>query len=224
MEGGYDLLPLSEIDSGKELIACCLVHGRRNFVKIVESFPEDCRHVIRSIGAVYHYDQQAKTQGFSPEARLAFHQENSKPVMDDLKAWLDKQLEDKKTEPNSALGKAIQYLRNHWEPLTLFLRVADAPLDNNIAERALKRVVLHRKNSLFFRTIEGARTGDIYMSLIQTCQLNDVNPFDYLTELLRNWESLTLKPGDWMPWTFLATIERQFEPPADLSPRVDQPP
>ena len=196
----------SEIDSANELIACCLTHGRRNFVKIIDSFPADCRHVIRTIANVYHYDSLSKERGDSPEERLAFHRENSQPIMDELKAWLDSQIVDKKVEPNSQLGKAIQYMRNHWEPLTLFLRVPDAPLDSNTVERALKRVVLHRKNSLFYRSAKGAKTGDIYMSLIQTCQLNGVNPFDYLTALQRNSVAVEADPGDWMPWTFVVTL------------------
>lgn len=197
----------SEIGSVSDLIACCMAHGRRNFVKIVESFPQDCRHVINAIATVYHHDSLSKDLGHSPEERLAYHQENSKSIMDDLEIWLDEQINGKKVEPNSSLGKAIQYLRNHWQPLTLFLRVPGAPLDNNMVERALKKVVLHRKNSLFYRSAKGARTGDIYMSLIQTCQLNDVNPFDYLTALQRNSEALKAAPGEWMPWTFQATLE-----------------
>ena len=198
----------SRIATAEELIALCLAHGRRNFVKIVDSFPEECRHVIRTIATVYHHDSLSQQAGHSHEERLAFHQEKSQPIMDDLKIWLDQQINDQKTESNSSLGKAIQYLRNHWQPLTLFLRVAGAPLDNNFAERVLKRVVLHRKNSLFYLTAEGAKTGDIYMSLIQTCQMNDVNSFEYLTALQRNFEAVKAAPGDWMPWTFQDTIDR----------------
>src|SRR5262245_53473514 len=69
----------------------------------------------------------------------------------------------------------------HWEKLTLFLRQAGAPLDNNVCERALKQAILHRKNALFYKTQKGAHVGDLLMSLIYTCQLHEVNPFDYLT-------------------------------------------
>jgi transposase len=168
----------SEIETGQQLIACCLAHGRRNFIKIIDSFPEDCRHVILTMGTAYYHDKLSRERGDNDEERLAFHQAETKPVMDSLKTWLDERMDEKKVEANSTLGKAIEYLRKHWEHLTLFLRVAAAPLDNNYAERALKKVVLHRKNSLFYRNAVGAKVGDIYMSLIQTCQLNDVNPFD----------------------------------------------
>lgn len=192
--------------SSEELIALCLAHGRRNFVKIVDSFPEECRVVIRAIASVYHHDALSQREKHTPEERLAFHNEMSRPIMDDLKKWLDEQITEKKTEPNSSLGKAIQYMRNHWGPLTLFLQVAGAPLDSNAVERILKKVVLHRKNSLFYRTAKGAKVGDVYMTLIVTCQLNKVNPHEYLTALQRNHEGVKAAPGDWMPWTFKDTL------------------
>jgi hypothetical protein len=86
--------------------------------------------------------------------------------------------------------------------LTLFLRQAGAPLDNNIVERALKKAILHRKNALFYKTMNGARVGDLFMSLIHTCELNRVNPFDYLTELLRHPAEVAVHPADWMPWNY----------------------
>jgi transposase len=84
----------------------------------------------------------------------------------------------------------------------LFLREAGAPLDNNIVERSLKRVVLHRKNALFYRTLNGAAVGDLFMSLIHTCQLCEVNSFEYLIELQRHAGELAANPADWMPWNY----------------------
>ena len=74
---------------------------------------------------------------------------------------------------NSPLGKALNYLTKHWSELTLFLRKSGAPIDNNLCERVLKRAILHRKGSLFYKTVRGAQVGDIYMSLIHTCRLAD---------------------------------------------------
>ena len=78
---------------------------------------------------------------------------------------------------------------------------------NNLVERALKKAILHRKNSLFYKTLNGADVGDLYMSLIHTCELNDVNPFDYLTELQRHTEELIARPVDWMPWNYRSALE-----------------
>lgn len=207
------------VDDEKEILANCLTHGRRNFVKIIDSFPTDCHHVISAIGTVYHHDALSKTAGHNDEERLAYHQEHSGPVMADLKVWLDERIVEKKAEPNSALGKAIAYMRSHWTALTLFLRLAGAPLDSNIVERVLKNVVLHRKNSLFYRTASGAKTGDTYMTLIQTCQRNGINPWNYLTELQRNHEAVKATPADWVPWKYQATLEALRElPPAEAKP------
>ena len=115
---------------------------------VAENFPNECRYVLELLGQVYLHDAEARERGLTPEERLRSHQERSRPVMDKLHAWLEAQLAERRTEPNSGLGQAIGYLLRHWKPLTLFLRQAGAPLDNNIVERALKRAVLHRKNAL----------------------------------------------------------------------------
>jgi len=85
-------------------------------------------------------------------------------------------------------------------------------LDNNVAERALKRAILHRKNALFYRTLHGAQVGDLFMSLIHTCQLCGVNSFDYLVELQRHARELAACPRGWMPWNYRETLARSVLP------------
>ena len=116
------------------LLANCLAHGRRQVVEVVENFPEECRYMLETLGGVYHYDGRAREQKLSPEERLRFHQEHSGPLMNGLHEWMEAQLAEHMTEPNSGLGKATSYLLNHWPKLTLFLRQAGAPLDNNIVD------------------------------------------------------------------------------------------
>jgi hypothetical protein len=198
----------------KILSAYCLAHGRRQFAEIAPSFPEECRYVLELLREVYHNDVLAEERRLSEEERLRFHQDNSGPVMEQLKTWLEAQLAEHKTEPNSGLGKAIAYLLRHWTKLTLFLREAGAPIDNNIVERALKIAILNRKNALFYKTLRGARVGDMFMSLIHTCELNDANPFDYLTELQRHAEELKRNPSEWMPWNYRETLARLARPAA----------
>jgi hypothetical protein len=179
-------------------------------VEIVDNFPAECRHVLQAFQEIYRHDALARQENLSPAARLAFHQEKSRPVMDDLHAWLKRQYAERLVEPNSGLGAAINYLLKHWERLTLFLREAGAPLDNNICERALKKAILHRKNALFYKTQHGADVGDMYMSLIHTCELNGANPFDYLTQLQQHAAKVAAAPGNWLPWNYRANLE----PPA----------
>jgi transposase len=144
----------------------------------------------------------------SPEERLRFHQDNSAPLMADLDRWLVDQIEGLKVEPNSGLGEAIEYAIEYWEKLTRFLHVPGAPLDNSIVERALKKSILRRKNSLFFKTQNGARVGDTFTSLIYTCQLAGVDPFHYLTEIQKHAAALAANPRDWMPWNYRDTLAR----------------
>jgi len=188
------------------ILANCLAHGRRQFVDVAEQFPEECRRVLESLGVVYHNDALAREQHLSREQRLLFHQLRSGPIMKELHAWLVRQLDERRVEPNSGLGKAMTYLLRHWEKLTLFLRVAGAPLDNNICERALKKAIRHRRNSLFYKTHRGAHVGDVFMSLIHTCELGKANPFDYLTQLNRHAAAAGLNPQNWMPWNYRETL------------------
>lgn len=197
----------------EHLLANCLAHGRRHFVDLIESSPAECRHVVETIGKVYANDAEAKEQGLSAEERLQSHQTRSGPLMNELREWMITRLAEQKTEPNSRLGRAMKYLLNHWEALTLFLRQAGAPLDNNIAERMLKKAVLHRKNALFYRTQKGASQGDLYMSIIHTCELNGVNAFEYMNEAQRHSADVAANPKAWMPWSYTVTLAARTQPP-----------
>ncbi len=185
----------------------CNCHARRKYVEVANSFPDEVAFVLKKYRAVYKNDDVTKKQKMSDEERLAYHQEHSAPIMKDLKKWLNAQLDDRKVEPNSLLGGAINYTLKHWGELTQFLKLPGAPLDNNICERALKRAILHRKNALFYRTKNGAYIGDLFMSLIHTTELNDENPFDYLVALLENYRAVAMAPGLWMPWNFRQALE-----------------
>jgi len=188
------------------ILGNCLGHGRRKFVDVVESFPRECRYVLETLRDVYRHDATARAAGMSPQERLRYHQGRSGPLMEGLRAWMEEQFAQKKVEPESSLGGAICYMQKRWARLTLFLREPGAPLDNNIAERALKKAILHRKNALFFKTENGARVGDVFMSLIHTAELNGVNPFEYLTELLTHARHVRDHADLWMPWNFRQTV------------------
>jgi hypothetical protein len=190
----------------KTIVANCLAHARRDFVDLIDRFPAECEYVIRAFEVIYGNDKAAVEQKMSAAERLAHHQAHSQPTMNELHAWLVEQIDGKRVEPNSALGEAINYMRNRWEQLTLFLRQAGAPLDNNLCERALKKCILHRKNSLFYKTQTGAMTGDLYMSLIYTCELNHVSAFDYLNALQLHSGEMAEYPDRWMPWNYTPSL------------------
>lgn len=188
--------------SGEEerIEAKCLAHARRKFVEIEANFPSECGVVLDAIAEVYR--AEAETDGMNAEARLRHHQTKSTPVMNELKNWIGKQFAERLVEPNSALGQALRYVLKHWEGLTRFLTVANAPLDNNQAERALKRAVLLRKNALFYNNEHGASVGAILLSLIETCRLNGVSAWAYLLWLMRHQAEARAHPGASLPWNY----------------------
>lgn len=204
-----DALSRNTSSAFKTLVANCIAHSRRKYVEVAAEFPEECRHVLETLGAVYANDALARERGLSAEDRLRFHQAESGPLMEGLDQWLRQQLDERKVEPNSGLGQAIAYMRKHWPKLTLFLQQPGAPLDNNLCERTLKKAILHRKNSLFYRTENGARVGDVFMSLIHTAELCSVAPFEYLVALLKHHLDVASAPADWMPWNYAATLARR---------------
>jgi hypothetical protein len=197
------------------IVGHCLAHARRRFVAVTPAFPDECRYVLETLGAVYHVDAEARAHHLTPERRLQRHQEQSAPLMAALRTWCVTQLEEGRVEPNSGLGQAITYCLKHWERLTLFFRVAGAPLDTNIVERALKKAILHRRNALFFKTARGAQVGDLYMSLIQTADLAGVNAVDYLTALQQHAGELATRPAAWMPWNYHEALARCTPPHAE---------
>jgi hypothetical protein len=205
----------NEPEGVETFLANCLAHGRRKFVAVAGSFPQECRHLLESLGKVYKNEDTTRKQEMSPQERLEYHQAESAEIMADLKRWMEEQLAQRKVEPNSSLGGAFSYMLKRWEKLTLFLRKADAPLDNNICEQALKKSILHRKNSLFYKTLNGARVGDVFMSLIHTAERAGANPFDYLTELQKNAEAVRSTPREWMPWNYRETLAVRENPTDD---------
>jgi hypothetical protein len=198
-----DALPCNEVADESLLIRChCLAHGRRKFRDLEEVFPHECQVVLEVLRQVFDHDEQARQDQLSPEARLAYHQGQSQPLMDALKGWLDKQIDDHLVEPNSALGKAIGYMRTHWTTLTRFLSLPGAPMDNNLAERVLKRFIRQRKNSLFYKSPHSAYIASVLTSLIATCLYAGVNAVEYLVALQEHRREVFADPAAWLPWAY----------------------
>jgi transposase len=184
----------------KVVDAGCWAHVRTHFVEIQDQFPNECKHVLDEIRAIYRVDREAR--GKSPDERLNLHQQKSEPVIDRLVAWMRDRLEQRLTEPNSSLGYAFKYVLGHLTVLTTFLRVAGVAIDNNPAERGLRRAALVRRNSLFYRNEVGAWVGDVLASIGQTCTLHQVNPIDYLAEVVSHAAEVRKDPAAWLPWTY----------------------
>jgi hypothetical protein len=201
-----DALASNAVADESRLIRChCLAHGRRKFSDLAEVFPHECQVVLKVIGQVFEHDAQARQEQLSPSERLAYHQRLSGPLMEGLHTWLHQQLTERLVEPNSSLGKAMMYMQGHWETLTRFLSVPGAPLDNNLAERALKLFIRQRKNSLFFQSKHSAYIASILTSLIATCLYAGVNAVEYLVALQEHRSEVWADPAAWLPWSYASS-------------------
>jgi transposase len=189
-------------DEGAILRSHCLAHGRRKFTEIEDVFPAECQRVIDDLNTVFKHEATTREQRLTAAERLAYHQSYSGPIMGKLKAWLESQLHERWVEPNSSLGKAFQYLLNHWHPLTQFLRVPGAPLDNNTVERALKLMIRQRRNSLFYASTHSAYVASILTSVIATCARAGINALAYLVALQEHRSEVFRNPSAWLPWNY----------------------
>lgn len=201
-----DALSSNAVADESMLIRChCLAHGRRKFSDLEDVFPHECKVVLDVISQVFDHDEQARKDGLSPEARLVYHQAYSQPLMEELKGWLAKQVDDRLVEPNSSLGKAITYMQTRWETLTRFLSTPGAPLDNNLAERVLKLFIRQRKNSLFYQNEHSASIASVLTSLIATCIYAGVNAVEYLVALQAHRREVFSDPAAWLPWGYTSS-------------------
>jgi transposase len=201
-----DALSSNEVADASRLIRChCLAHGRRKCSDLEDVFPHACQVVLDGLRQVFDHDEQARQDQLSPEARLAYHQAQSQPLMDARKQWLDTQIDDHLVEPNSALGKAISSMRTPWKTLTRFLSVQGAPIDNNLAERVLKLFIRQRKNSLFYQSPHSAYIASVLTSLIATCIYGGVNAGEYLVALQEHRREGCADPAAWLPWVYAAS-------------------
>lgn len=184
-----------------------MVHARRQFYELPNGYDDLADKVIGLIGAIY--DHEAHSKGYSPEKRLAYHEEKSTPVMEELKAYLEEQ--KLAFEPNSVPGKAIDYILSRWTQLSQFLRQAHAPLDTNIVERALKLVIQVRKSSMFYKTLSSAAFASYVQSALYSAAQNEINPCDYMCALIENEQAVIENPDAWLPWRYQETLKRSLE-------------
>jgi len=197
-----DALSRNEADEDGLIRCHCLAHGRRQFSDLEDVFPTECQVVIEVLKQVFDHEDEARDRQLSPADRLTYHQAYSQPLMDDLKHWLQKQVDDRLVEPNSSLGKAMAYMQTHWETLTRFLSIPGAPLENNVVERALKLFIRQRKNSLFYRTEHSAYIASVLTSVIATCLYAGANALEYLVALQEHRTAVFTDPAAWLPWTY----------------------
>jgi hypothetical protein len=201
-----DALPANQPGELKTKPGNCFDHFRRNFYDLYENWTEKCEFILTHIREIYKIDAKSKKKQLSQAERLKLHQDQSQIHVDEIHQWMKSQIDEKKVEPNSNLGKAIRYGLKHWEKLTAFMRIEGMPLSNIALERLIKRIVLHRKNSLFYKTEKGAYVGDVLMSVIQTAHKAKVNVLNYLVALIKNEKDVKEQPEKWLPWNYIQRL------------------
>lgn len=192
--------------TGHEFDKClCNAHGRRGFVELIEQSPDEVVYALELYQHAWVNEVHCVDTALSPEQRTDYHKAHSLPHLQTLLAWCHEQLDSDVVEPNSNLGKAMQYFIRHFDGLSAFCNVLGAPVDNNEIERLIKLIVRARKNSLFFKTAVGADISDIITSILAICNENEVNAFHYLNAVQRNQAAVKASPEKWYPWNYPAT-------------------
>src|SRR5207244_3700608 len=136
-----------------------------------------------------------------PEARLAYHQAQRRPLLDGLKRWLSQPSDEQLVEPHSSLGKALGYRPNHWATLTRLIAIPGAPRDNHLAERVLKLCMRQRHTCLVYKNTPRASIASVLTSLSATCVDAGVNAVDSLVALQEHRSAVLAHPAAWLPWT-----------------------
>jgi hypothetical protein len=183
----------------------CMDHARRKFFDLLNDHPEDIEWVLAQYAEIYGNDKHCKTEKLSHEERMRYHQAHSAGYMATLKVWMQEKQEHLAGHPNEPLGKAINYSLNNWTLLSEFLYTPGAPLSNARCEREVKKLIVHRKNSLFYRNQRGANIGSVIQSVICTCQQNNVNPIEFLNLVQRESSLVQKDPARYLPWSDYVT-------------------
>jgi transposase len=182
---GYAAYPAIARGSPGLRLAHCMAHSRRKFVEVEKFYPAECKVVLDLIGKLYAVERAAppfaRLEGAERanalEIRLAMRQEQSRPLMDQIRTWaLGLQV-----PRESVLRKAVEYMLERWEGLTRFLEDPIVPLDNNLLERSLRPIALGRKNHLGSKSPRGAQATAVLYSVLETAKLAGVDPRAYLT-------------------------------------------
>ena len=197
----YDALTDAKRAGGPLTLAFCWAHFRRRFYDIAKGGNAPmASEALERIGKLYEIE--AEIRGRASDERRAERQARSKPLVEKLKEWLEKQLAG--VSKGSAIADAIRYGLNHWEGLVRFLDDGRIEIDSNTVERSIRPIALNRKNALFAGSDKGGENWAIIASLIETAKLNGVNPHawlaDTLTKLVNRWPASRIE--ELMPWAF----------------------
>lgn len=187
----------------KVTLMSCLAHIRRGFKKAQRQNKELADQVLVYFNIIYRIEAYAKGKHFTSDQRLALRQKYSKPFFDKIRSWLNEQKDEH--VPDSLLAKAINYAINQWNKLRILFLDGKIDVDNNSTERAIRPITLFRKNSHFASNEHGGERAALFYSLVESCKLNGIDPFEYLADAYDRLHDCTaaeliqLLPSNWEP-------------------------
>jgi transposase len=195
--GGYRVLA----ERNAVALAFCWAHVRRRFYELAAAGPAPiASEALQRIAALYQIE--ADIRGRSADQRHTVRQEKSRPILDDFEPWLRAKLAliSQKTK----LADAIRYALSRWDGLCRFVEDGRIEIDSNIVERTIRPIALNRKNALFAGSDGGAEHWAVIASLIETCKLNDIDPYAYLattiTKIVNGHPNARL--DELLPWAY----------------------
>lgn len=183
------------------IFVACLVHARRYFIKAQVNNKTACDEILQMFFDLFEIERTARELELPPEQIKLMREEESKPILDKMKKWLDDHALT--ALPKSSFGKGVNYCLNNWTELNNFLLDGDIRAENNLAEQEMKRIAMSRKNWLFLGSDTGGKTAEVLISLISTCRRHGVNPNEYLKDVYQtlgdnpNAELDPLLPQNW---------------------------
>ena len=180
----------------------CNVHAFLLWHDHQYKFPAEYAIVGEGYHNVYLAEETAMARKMSPEERLAYHQLHSRPWMEKIRALCFEIAADRRAEPRTPLYEAVHFFLNQWPRLTKFLEVPGMPLDTNLCEQTLIAIVRYLASCFNYHTEKGAEVGDGGMSLVATARANDVEPWTWLADCLKNHIDLAKNPEQWFPWAW----------------------
>ena len=179
---GYSVYNIIEEKTDATLLHCW-AHGRRKFHESVQSDPGQASHALTLIGKLYEIERQAKQENLSVDQIKKLREKKSIPVLDELKEWMTQAYMNAK--PKSPIGKALAYCLERWDKLVIYTTDGRLNIDNNPVENSIRPVALGRKNYLFAGSHEAAQRSAMLYSLLGTCKLHGINPFEWLRDTLQ---------------------------------------
>ena len=166
-------------------MAWCWAHTRRGFERTKDIEPDAAAEALERIGVLYRVEAEIRDQGPAAEAKRAYRQAQAKPTVEAFVPWAEAQLERSTLLPSNPLTKALHYALERRGALSLYLDDPDVPIDTNHLERALRPIPMGRENWMFCWSEAGAEAVATLQSLIVTCRLHDIDPYDYLVDVLQ---------------------------------------